>query len=147
MDDPLTEALIEQGRALGFTGVGISDAKPARRLDAYIDWLANDFHGEMGYMARPDRVARRRDLNEVLPGVRSIISVSVDYQPPRLPEELAQDPSRGRISNYAWGIDYHKLIEDRLNELSQWLRDREGGSVANKVYVDTGAILERDHAE
>ncbi|HET6444185.1 MAG TPA: tRNA epoxyqueuosine(34) reductase QueG [candidate division Zixibacteria bacterium] len=147
MNDELTQALVEKGHSLGFRQIGVINAQPARRLRAYHQWLENDYHGQMGYMARPDRIERRRDLNVILPGARSIISVTMDYKPPEPPSHLVQDPSRGRISNYAWGVDYHMLMEDRLEELSAWLQNEVRGDSAAKVYVDTGAILERDHGE
>ncbi|HRO24968.1 MAG TPA: epoxyqueuosine reductase, partial [Promineifilum sp.] len=57
----LTETLRERAAALGFNRVGVIPAGPARRLDAYLRRIADGMHGEMGYMARPDRVERRRD--------------------------------------------------------------------------------------
>jgi epoxyqueuosine reductase len=140
-------AVIEQARALGFNMVGVAPATPARRLDAYLDWIARQYHGEMGYMARPDRQARRRDLAVILPGVRSLICVGLDYQTLAPPPDFAADPARGRISNYAWGLDYHDLMAPRLEALAERLRFLLGAEVRSRVYVDTGAILERDHAE
>src|SRR5207244_8802887 len=51
--------------------------------------------------------------------------------------------STGRIARYAWGDDYHKLIEEKLAVIDQFLRQRGG---RQKRYVDTGPMLERDHA-
>ena len=101
-------------------------------------------HGEMGYLARPDREIRRRDLNEILPGVRSMLLVGLDYRT-QVPEELLSDPARGRIASYAWNTDYHDLMTPRLEQLAEWLRGET--DTAHKVYVDTGAILERSHAQ
>jgi epoxyqueuosine reductase len=135
-------------RSLGFNRVGVIPAGPARRLDAYLRWLEAGMHGQMGYLARPDRVMRRQDLDVVLPGVRSVIVVGVDYFAGQLPVELAMDPSRGRISNYAWNLDYHDVMTPRLTALTEWIRRRgETGDVVAKIYVDTGAILERDHGD
>jgi epoxyqueuosine reductase len=139
--------LKEQARALGFSLVGVTAARPGRRLDAYLRWIEAARHGEMGYLARPDRLARRRDLSVILPGVQSIICVGLDYETLKLPPAIANDPSRGRISNYAWGADYHELMTPRLEQLAAWLRQAAGTETQTKVYVDTGAILERDHAE
>ena len=50
---------------------------------------------------------------------------------------------RGKFARYAWGDDYHEIIETRLRELDQWLADRGG---TQKCYVDTGPVLERDFA-
>lgn len=144
----LTAELKTKALALGFNLVGVIQAAPGRRLDAYRAWIAAEMHGAMGYMARPDRVARRQDPNIVLPDVQSIICVGLDYSWLSPPEAIANDPRRGRISNYAWGVDYHDVLLPRLQALADWLRQATNGhSVQSKVYVDTGAILERDHAE
>ncbi|MBK8984938.1 MAG: tRNA epoxyqueuosine(34) reductase QueG [Chloroflexi bacterium] len=143
----LVDGLKAKARELGFDSVGVIPAAPGRRLAAYLHWLERGFQGEMGYMARPDRVARRQDLQVILPGVQAIVCVSLGYFTQRLPAFVAQDPSRGRIANYAWGVDYHDVMTPRLEALADWLRLAGGGDVVNRVYVDTGAILERDHGE
>ena len=142
-----TEDILQQAAALGFTEAGVVPAVPSARLDAYQRWIAAGMHGEMGYLARPDRLARRADLNVILPGVRSLIAVALNYAPPLVPQALLTDPRRGRISNYAWGADYHAVMIPRLQALADWLREQAGEEVACRVYVDTGAILERDHAQ
>ena len=144
----LFEKLRQKAQELGFNMVGVVTAVPSRRLDAYLRWVTAEMHGQMGYLARPDRLARRQDLNVILPGVQTIISVGLEYATVPLPPAIANDPSRGRISNYAWGADYHDIMTPRLNELAAWLKAQQPqSSVETKVYVDTGAILERDHAE
>ena len=149
----LTADLKTRAATLGFNRVGVIPAAPARRLDAYLAWLAAGRHGEMGYLARPDRVARRRDLDVVLPGVRSLVVVGLDYATAPPPADLIADPGRGRFSNYAWGVDYHEVMTPRLEALGEWLAKRagqqwEGGAaVRSRAYVDTGALLERDHGE
>lgn len=132
---------------LGFSMVGVVSARPGRRLSSYLHWIEQAYHGEMGYLARPDRLSRRRDLNVIVPGVQSIVCVGLDYQTLMPPDEIVTDPGRGRISNYAWGVDYHDVMVPRLKELADWLAKEAQETVASKVYVDTGAILERDHAE
>jgi epoxyqueuosine reductase len=100
----------------------------------------------MNYMARPDRQARRTDLNVILPGVRSLVIVGLDYHTLRLPPTLLNDPARGRIAAYAWGQDYHTLMLPRLKALAAALRGTGPEEVRSRAYVDTGAILERSHA-
>jgi epoxyqueuosine reductase len=146
MSATLAEAIKEKARELGFSMAGIVAARPGRTLGAYLQWIAQEYHGLMGYMARPDRVERRQDLNAVLPGVQSLICVGLDYTTLEPPREVVEDPSRGRISNYAWGVDYHDVMTPRLEELASWLAREAGANVSSRVYVDTGAILERDHA-
>ena len=147
MNNSLSQSLFMKAKSLGFDLMGIIPAEPGLRLDAYLRWIEQEYHGLMGYMARPDRVIRRRDLNMILPGVQSIICVGLNYHTRRPPPGIAQDPSRGRISNYAWGADYHDVMTPRLRELADWLRAQTNAEVGSRVYVDTGAILERDHAQ
>ena len=145
-DQTVSQRIKEEAKRLGFTMVGIVHARPSRNLFAYQQWLAAEMHGEMGYLARPDRQIRRENLNVILPAVKSMICVGLDYHTSRLPDSIAQDPSRGRISNYAWGVDYHDLMTPKLKKLARFVASISGEPVQNRVYVDTGAILERDHA-
>ncbi len=131
---------------LGFNLVGITPAVPSPHLDAYLRWIEAGMHGKMGYMARPDREARRRDLNVILPGVKSMVLVGMDYRA-CVPEDLLADPSRGRIAAYAWNLDYHDIITPRLEQLATWMKAEFSVAMQHKVYVDTGAILERSHAQ
>ncbi len=143
----ITQGLKKEALALGFSLVGVVAARPGRRLAAYQAWIAAQMQGDMAYLARPDRLARREDLGLILPGVASMVCVGLDYSTPPLPPAVATDPGRGRISNYAWGVDYHAVMTPRLETLGRWLAQATQQPVRHKVYVDTGAILERDHAE
>jgi len=141
------ERLKARASALGFNLIGLTPAAPSPHLLAYLRWLELGQHAEMGYLARPDRVARRRDLSAILPGVRTLVIVGLDYHTLHLPPDLLADPARGRIAAYAWGQDYHRLMLPRLNELATWLRAESGAETASRAYVDTGAVLERSHAQ
>jgi epoxyqueuosine reductase len=147
MSRALSRELKEKARALGFSQVGIIEAAPGRRLDAYLHWIDQGHHGTMGYLSRPDRIQRRQNLERILPGVRSIVCVTMNHFPGELPEKIGADPSRGRISNYAWQADYHDVMTPRLKALAGWLTMESKEVVVSKVYVDTGAVMERDHAE
>ncbi|MFT7587010.1 MAG: epoxyqueuosine reductase [Cellvibrionaceae bacterium] len=148
-DSNIINQLKAKAAQLGFGMLGTVSARPAKRLDAYLAWVDKEMHGKMGYLARPDRVIRRQNPSVILPGVETIICIGLDYHTLRLPEEMANDRSRGRISNYAWGADYHDIMTPRLEELAGWLKStlKTNEEQAHRVYVDTGAILERDHAE
>jgi epoxyqueuosine reductase len=131
---------------LGFTLVCIVPAEPSPHLAAYLRWIEAGMYGSMRYMARADRVVRREDLNVILSGARSLIVAGLDYASIQPPDHLLDDPARGRISNYAWGVDYHDVLLERLGALSAFLEDRVETHIKTRVYVDTGAILERSHA-
>ena len=139
--------LRQRALELGFNLVGIAAASPSPTLHAYQRWIERGMHGTMGWMARPDRQERRRDLNVILPGARTLLVVGLDYSQARNFTSFLEDPARGRIAAYAWGLDYHEVMASRLERLTAWLQRESGRRSAERVYVDTGAILERSHAE
>jgi epoxyqueuosine reductase len=112
----------------------------------YHAWLAAGYHGEMGYLAHPDAVAKRDALDRVLPGVGCVLTVGINYHTMRLPPRLRDDPSRGIIASYAWGEDYHNVLVPRLRQLAEFVESKVGEPVASRAYVDTGPVLERELA-
>ena len=136
-----------KARELGFNLCGVTPARPSPTLSAYLRWIQMGMQGEMRYMSRSDRVRRRQDLRQIMPSAKSLIVVGLDYHARYADETTLNDPARGRIAAYAWGLDYHQVIELRLGAFAEWLAGAHGGGVDQKVYVDTGAILERSHAQ
>ena len=86
---------------------------------------------------------KRRDPQLVLPRVRSIIVVAVNYWQGENRDNFEGDVGSGKIARYAWGKDYHHVILPKLQQLDALLQQHGG---TQKCYVDTGPILERDHA-
>jgi epoxyqueuosine reductase len=138
--DALEDRLKNQARALGFELAGIAPATPADGFDRLRDWLARGFAGSMGYMHR--HADARRDPSSILPEVRSVVMVGMNYFQ-RGAEESA--PRRGRVARYARGADYHDVLRDRLNRLLAWLQEERPGCRGRGV-VDTAPLLERDYA-
>ena len=95
----------------------------------------------MDWLARGEE--KRCDPQQVLPGARSVIVVALNYWQGAIPDTEPPHSENGRIARYAWGDDYHEVMLPKLEELSAFLAERGG---TQKCYVDTGPILERDHA-
>lgn len=133
----LTSGIREAARRLGFFKMGIAPAQPLPNGDRYDRWLAQGMQGEMRYLER--QAAGRKDPALVMAGARSILSLAMDYYPgdPPLPSAL-----KGRISRYAWGDDYHQLVNERLQELLQFISRLES-SAEGLCYVDTGPVMEK----
>ncbi len=144
MSTSLRDRIISRAYALGFDLVGIAPAQPSPHAAEFIAWLEAGYAGTMAYMAREP--ARRQDPRNILDGARSVVSVGLSYHTIRLPDDILNDPSRGIISNYAWGADYHDLMLPRLKALAAFIQAEAGCAVATRVYVDTGPVLERDVA-
>ena len=121
--------------ALGFDDCRIAAVTgPAAHAEEFRNWIAAGEHGDMGYMAKAP--ARRTDPREVLPGVQSVVVVALNY--------FSVSPQgRGRIARYAWGDDYHDVMDAKLRDLAAALEEMGG---TQRLYVDTGPVLERDWA-
>lgn len=124
-----------KARELGFDDCRITTADPSEQAVFFQQWLAEGKAGEMEWMARQPE--RRMDPRQVLPGARSIIMVAMNYY-------QAPANSRGQVARYAMGEDYHEVLQQKLKDLARFIEASGGNS---KVYVDTGAILEKPLAE
>ena len=91
--------VVAEAHRLGFDLVGIAPATAPATADRYRAWLEQGYQGEMGYLARPDAVAKRSDLARILPGVRSVVVVGANYYTVRLPPGLEDDAIHGRHAN------------------------------------------------
>lgn len=134
----LTERIREAASRLGFAPVGFTSADPLEEDRArLLDWVAGGAHGSMAYMA--DQPARRADPRAIVPEARSVISLGMNYAPPRSEPES----DGARVARYARGRDYHKLIWKRLRELEQAIAGISGRPFVGRTFVDTGPVLER----
>ncbi len=136
----LAEAVKARARDIGFDLVAIGPADPPAHGRAFEQWLEAGYGGTMAYLERGRE--KRLDLQKILPGAQSIIAVALNYYQGTRPE---LDSWRG-VSRYAWGRDYHTVMEPRLEALLNFVRQAAGPHADGKSYVDTGPILERDLA-
>jgi epoxyqueuosine reductase len=139
--DERTSAIREAATALGFdrcavAPVGALDAAPRLR-----EWLAAGMHGSMQWMERS--ADRRADPGLVVPDARSVLIVTRSYW---TGEDATADPSRARISRYAWGGEYHDVLGSALGDLYQRIQEIAPG-VVGRYYIDTGPVLEKAWAE
>ena len=141
LKETLTSAVKAEAMRLGFDMVGIATALPPPHADALDPWLAAGHAGELAYLAR--NAAKRSDPQQVVQGAQSIISVGMHYRTAEPPRDLWNDPSRGQISRYAWGVDYHDVLLPKLRLLQGWLERTVGRAEIGRSYVDTGPVLER----
>ncbi len=126
---------------LGFAAVGIADSDLSRAEIELQQWLDKGFHGEMDYMAAHG--SKRSRPAELIPGTRRIISVRLDYFPPRSvdPTTVLNDPSAAYIARYALGRDYHKVLRARLQHLADNI-SAEVGEHHYRVFTDSAPVLE-----
>ena len=97
MIDQTREARIVQlGRSMGFSAVGIADIALEREAAGFQAWIAADHHGEMEYMARHGPLRWQPD--ELQPGTQSVICVALDYLP-----NAANGSAPSPLTGGGWG--------------------------------------------
>lgn len=140
--DALRERLALKSAELGFDLFGVSSAvSPPDHRDRLYEWFSRGYHASMSWMAR--NAERRADLQQVLPGAKSVISLAVNYYHPQRHNESC---GALKVSRYAWGEDYHEVVGAKLNQLKAALDEMAPGSVS-VTYVDTGPVMEKALAQ
>ena len=139
-----TQWVCERARSLGFDLCGVAPVEGLAELGKLPEWLNRGYAGEMAYLHDP----RRGDPRRVLEGARSLIVVALNYNsPPPYSSKLNFDrdgeSTRGWISRYAWGDDYHALMQEKLESFLTEMRAEIREPFEARAYVDTGPILER----
>lgn len=142
----LAQQIKSWGQELGFDKVGICDVDLSEHEAALAKWLESGYHGEMDWMARHGMMRARPA--ELLPGTLRVISVRMNYLPPKAAfASTLNDPTLGYISRYALGRDYHKLVRQRLKALGDKIAEHIDGNLNFRPFVDSAPILERPLAQ
>ncbi|MGY6160268.1 tRNA epoxyqueuosine(34) reductase QueG [Paraburkholderia strydomiana] len=154
------------GRELGFGAIGISDTDLSAAEAPLAAWLEAGCHGEMDYMAKHGM--KRARPAELVAGTLRVITARIAYLPAHAmsgkpgesePQEVPPsedwraveharlaDPSAAVVSIYARGRDYHKVMRNRLQHLSEKIQ-AEIGSFGYRVFTDSAPVLEVELAQ
>ena len=143
VETALSAQIKEAAQRLGFELVGISPVRPAPHEQSFAQWLREGLAGNLDYMQRTESL--RRDPRELVPWAVSIISVGMNYYS-GYSRPVESSESRGWISRYAWGDDYHTLMKGKLEALLESIGQFRDGNINGKAFVDSGPVLERDFA-
>jgi len=137
----LAEQLKQQAIAQGFAVAGVAATAGSERLalrNAALErWLAAGYQADMAWMNNP----KRRQVEQLLPGVRSLLAVGLNYY-----VEQQQQVGVARIARYGWGRDYHRVIEQRLKRLGRWL-ELQQPDCHWRVCVDSAPLMDKAWAE
>jgi len=131
-----TELIKNEAKRLGFISCGISRAEfledEAPRLEK---WLKMKMNGEMKYME--NYFEKRLDPTKLVDDAKSVISLSYNYYPKDL-----QNKEAPKVSKYAYGMDYHYVIKEKLIFFLSFIKDKIG-DVNGRAFVDSAPILEK----
>ena len=133
MLEKLRDLLIDAGAS----AAGIAEAcavEEETRL-FFKKWLQRGMHAGMSFMENNMDV--RFDPRLLLEGAKTIVSVAFNYRQP--------NPLAGKVATYALGLDYHKVLRNRLEGVADELKSAAGGDY--RICIDSAPILERYWAE
>lgn len=136
----LKKYIIDRAETLGFADVAFARAErmdeESRRLE---EWLNNGRHGKMDYME--NYFEKRVDPTKLVPGAKTVVVLAFNYYT----EEEQKDPDAPKISKYALGRDYHRVLKKKLKKLFGEIEE-EAGELNGRYFVDSAPVLERDWA-
>ncbi|OGU69993.1 MAG: tRNA epoxyqueuosine(34) reductase QueG [Ignavibacteria bacterium RBG_16_36_9] len=132
------EIVIQKAKAVGFDLVGFAKADMLENESKNLEeWLDKNYQAGMDYMRR--NFEKRKDVKQILPQAKSVISLGLNYY---TPDSHSNDDTKGKVSRYAWGKDYHLIIWAMLDELEEELKviDPKFESIS---YIDTGPVMDK----
>ncbi|WP_260483238.1 tRNA epoxyqueuosine(34) reductase QueG [Sphingomicrobium flavum] len=136
----LEDQIREEAMKLGFAACGFCAADATEEAgERLLDWIDAGHHGEMGWME--ERKHQRATPKGLWPEAKSVIALAMSYAPAEDPMRLEDHGDVGRISVYAQGADYHKVVKQKLKALARWLVGETGCEL--KVFVDTAPVMEK----
>lgn len=139
-------ALVKKRAAgLGFHLSGVTGPLARKNTEFYDWWVDSGFGAGMFFLKT--QKARRKSIEQILPGARSVIVCALrfpgSFDPP--PADVKERPY-GKIARYALHEDYHGRLKPLLEELARAV-DEAADTTGSLAYVDTGAISERAFAQ
>ncbi|MDP6790041.1 MAG: tRNA epoxyqueuosine(34) reductase QueG [Candidatus Marinimicrobia bacterium] len=142
MESDLSVQIKEHAKSLGFQKTGIAPAEPIpKQADDLNNWLSLGRHATMQWME--NRKEERADIHSYFPEAKSVVSVAMVYHSGH---EQSDSSSNFKLSNYAWGDDYHDVLKSKLFQLLKWLK-RKQPDMKGIVCVDTSPVMEKVWAQ
>ncbi len=130
-----SEDIKHKARELGFQKIGIVPATALSEEGARLhEWLSQNLHGTMHYLARDPE--KRSDPRLLLPSAQSVICVALNYYRPE------PQPDTAKVSRYAWGDDYHDVLQEKLKALRAWML-AQVPDLETKICVDTAPMMDK----
>ena len=132
------QQVIEKAKQIGFDLIGFAKANLLENESNNLkEWLDNDYQAGMDYMQK--NFEKRKDVRQILPEAKSVISLGLNYY---TPHSYSNEETKGKVSRYAWGKDYHLIIWAMLDELEEELKkvDPQFECIS---YVDTGPVMDK----
>lgn len=141
-DKPMTlkERIQELAKEIGISKIGFTTADDFAYLEKSL--RAAEEEGRLSGFEHKN-IDERIDPKLSLASAKTIISIAVAY-PNRLPVQPPKTQyKRGKITPNSWGLDYHYVLNDKLNRLATGIKELcQDFDLEHKAMVDTGALVD-----
>src|SRR2546428_5687836 len=128
-----------RGEALGFDAVGVASPERTPQGDELDRWLAAGYAGTMSYLHR--QAEQRKRPHRIMPEATvAVVTLTSYFHGAADPKPAARD--RGKVAQYAWTADYHRVVGRRLERLASPAREPPPDSPTRR-HVDAGPVPER----
>jgi epoxyqueuosine reductase len=129
---------MEKAKQVGFDLIGFAKAEVLMKESEHLQqWLDKNYQAGMEYMNK--NFEKRKNIKQIVPFAKSVISLGLNYY---TPHSYTEDDSKGKVSRYAWGKDYHLIIWAMLDELEEELKNIDP-NFESISYVDTGPVMDK----
>ena len=134
----LKENIIQLAHSIGISKIGFTTADDFAYLEKSLR-LAVEEGRNSGFEHK--NIEERIHPKLSLSSAKTIISIAVAY-----PHKLKQQPQktaykRGKFTPNSWGLDYHYVLQDKLNRLAAGIEEMTQ-DFEYKGMVDTGALVD-----
>jgi epoxyqueuosine reductase len=145
ISENIKQLITEKAKQLGFVKVGFSKAGVLEEESAQLsEWLVKGRDADMKWIEKG--FDKRKDVKLIMEGAKSVISLAYNYYTP-----FEHDESLPKISRYAWGKDYHKVLKKKLKELSDTITTLpltkgewpQAEGIMTRAYVDDGPVMDK----
>jgi epoxyqueuosine reductase len=138
--ETLKQSIAAEAKAQGFDVVRFTSAEAVEGAgEALETFLGQGRHGDMDWLARTSE--RRKAPRALWPEANSVILLGLNYARGGEPLAAIAERSRGAISVYAQGADYHDVLKAKLRPLAARVQALTQGEV--KIFVDTAPVMEK----
>jgi epoxyqueuosine reductase len=136
-DKTLSLLIKEKAHDLGFDLCGIAPSKVLKEHEPIIkNWCSSGMNGDMDYLGQ--NIEKRINPGLLVPGAKSVIVTGLNY--------YTENKQGGNgipvISRYAYGVNYHDVIKDKLYKILNYIKNIRP-EAEGKYFVDSAPIIEK----
>jgi epoxyqueuosine reductase len=133
----ITKLIKAEAKRLGFSNCKISKIEPLQKEgQSYKKWILQSFNGEMSYLQ--NHIDKKLNPKLLVENSKTVISLSLNY----LPHKNGFGANQYKISKYAWGRDYHKVLKKMMKKLYAYIQSLDS-NIEGRYFVDSAPVLDK----